>query len=148
MQEHPHLAFDAGQTAGAGLWLAESPAVAAAGLPGETQGVQLPLLLPVHALHAGPAQQGLPLPVGVRLQGPDGPLWSWVLHRDLQVPARELVHGEPVGLAAVQGTVGHQLQPRRHEYVERCASDVYDMLGVEYKVYGLANHPVTDGMYI
>ena len=44
--------------------------VAAAVFARQTQGVQLPLLLALDALHAGPSQQGLPLPVGVGLQGP------------------------------------------------------------------------------
>lgn len=63
-----YLTFDPCQATCTGLWLAEASAVTPTRLSGESQGVQLPLLLPLYPLHACSLQEGLPLSGGERLQ--------------------------------------------------------------------------------
>lgn len=56
-----YLAIDSCQTACAGLRLTKASAVTSAGLPGEAQGVELPLLLAVYAFHPCCQQKSLSL---------------------------------------------------------------------------------------
>lgn len=63
-----YLALDPCDAAGAGLRVAENPAVAAAVFPGHPDGPQLVFLLHVDLLHAGGAQQRPPLLGGERLE--------------------------------------------------------------------------------
>lgn len=56
-----YLALDPCNAAGASLWVAENPAIAAAVFPGHPDGPQLVFLLHVNLLHAGGAQQHPPL---------------------------------------------------------------------------------------
>lgn len=63
-----YLTPDSCQAARTRLWLTKTPAVAPAGLPGEAQGMKLPLLVPVDAFHPCCEEESLPLSGGVRLK--------------------------------------------------------------------------------
>lgn len=104
-----YLALDSCQTACAGLWLTKTLAVTATGFPGDTQGMKLPLLLPVYALHPRCLEESLPLFGGVRLKE-TSILQLSIIDVDVTVFIWDLIHHEPVCLFLVNGPTSDQLE--------------------------------------
>lgn len=104
-----YLALDSRQTACAGLWLTKASAVTSTGLPGETQGVELPLLLPVYALHPRCLEESLPLFGGVRLKE-TSILQLSITDVDVSVFILDLIHSEPLCFPLVNGPTSEQLE--------------------------------------
>lgn len=113
-----YLALDACQTACTGLWLTETLAVASTFLSGETQGVKLPLLLPVDPLHPGRQEERLPLPGAVRREEPSV-LQLCVADVEVAVLVWDLIHGEPVRFLLVHGPADDQLEPKPQREVRK-----------------------------
>lgn len=104
-----YLALDACQTACAGLWLTKALAVTSTGLPGDTQGMKLPLLLLVNTLHPRCQEESLPLSGRVRLKE-TLILQLRITDVDVNVFMWDLIHCEPVCFSLVNGPTGDQLQ--------------------------------------
>lgn len=87
-----NLTLDSCQAARTGFWFAGASAVASAGLPGEAQGVKLPLLLPVDAFHPSCEEESLPLLGGVG-QGENAALQVSITDVDVSAIEQHLIGG-------------------------------------------------------
>lgn len=104
-----YLALDACLTAGAGLRLAEAPAVAAAGLPGEPQSVKLPLLLLVDDLRPRRQEESLSLFGRERLKVASV-LQIRLTNMDVRVSTQNLIRRQLLRLVLVNSSTYDQLE--------------------------------------
>lgn len=104
-----YLALDACLTAGAGLRLAEAPAIAAAGLPGEPQSVKLPLLLLVDDLRPRCQEESLSLFGRERLKVASV-LQIRRTNMDVRVSTQNLIRRQLLRLVLVNSSTYDQLE--------------------------------------
>ena len=132
-----YLALNAGQAAGAGFWVADARAAAAALLARHAQGAQLVLLLHVDAPDPGGAEESAPLPGGQRLEE------EVVVHLHavhVQVVFGDVVKRQRVGLHGRHGAVLGQLADRESGFRLRSAlagdaSTDFELDGVELLLF-------------
>lgn len=116
-----YLTLDSCQAARASFWFTEASAVASTGLPGEAQGMKLPLFLPFYAFHPSCKEESMPLFGRVRKKE-NAALQVGVADGGVSVIVQHLIRGQSVCFSLIDGAASDQLRSAQETKLERRSS--------------------------